>query len=428
MASNPQYPGLQATISALARLGVVPSVAEPLVTHSGRLQQELYDAILEGVPAYTSSGNPDVLPELRAHLAQHLAEVSRLLSGPRREELGFVRDHAHRRAEQKFPLDALLQTYRILHKLLAVEIRDAALQAASQSAQVRRVVAAVTDFSIEYTDAISTLITAEYVSHTRLLSEAEGDRRTELLNALLGGYDESDRRTAALLRRSGYLGQRQSYCVAVVRSVHPQEMNSSARVQRMVESVGNTLRDTPGRTLLGVRDDVVVAVMSATRRQSGWTAPQSLLAERVYPVLRTIGPAVLIGLSSDAPSTSHIPRAFREARMALDFASVGRRVRRYANIPFRQMIVSSARDAAQATLPPWLPDFVAADKRGALLGTLQSYADNDMNVLKTAEAMNIHPNTIYARLQKIEDVTGKNALEYHALTEMLLANEYAAQD
>ena len=428
MASGTQNQALQGTLSTLSRLGVIPAVADPFVAESDAMEKALYEQVLAEVPAFTSSGNPDVLPELKRHLRHHLSEIGRLLGGSRREDFGFIQTHAHRRAEQKFPLDAVLQVYRLLHRSLAEHIRDAALQIAPQDAHVRRVVAAVTEFSIEYTGAIATLLTSEYVSHTRVLSEAEGDRRTELLNTLLGGFDESDQRTAQLLRRSGYLGQRQSYCVAAVRAVNPGEMTSGARVQRMVESVGDTLRNTPGRTLMGVKDDMVVAIMSATRRQSGWTAPQTLLAERVYPVLRTIGPAVLIGLSTDVPSTSHIPRALQEARTALNLASVDRRVRRFANIPFRQMLVSVAHEAARATLPQWMPDFQVADKRGALLDTLQAYADNDMNVLKTAEAMNIHPNTIYARLQKIDDVTGKNALQYHALTELLLANDYVAQD
>ena len=55
----------------------------------------------------------------------------------------------------------------------------------------------------------------------------------------------------------------------------------------------------------------------------------------------------------------------------------------------------------------------------------EAFADANMNVLKTAKALEIHPNTIYARLQKIHDITGKNALSYHALTELLLAAECA---
>ena len=418
---------LAAAVDTLRAAGVVPGVAARLRASAESINGELRDSIVGEVPAFTQSGNPDVLPELDEHLGMHTDQVSRLLSGLPADDLGFVREHAHRRAEQKFPLDALLAAYRSVHKILTTRIRDAALETADDSAHVRRVVAAVGDFMIEYTGAISTLITAEYVSQTRLIAEAEGDRRTELLNMLLSGYDESDPRAAQLLRRAGYLEQRQSFCVAVARSVDPLEMENTARAQRMADSLSQALGNQPIRMLLGVRDRLVVIVMSGTRRMSGWTAPQSLLADRLYPQLRTIGPAALIGMSNDVPSTSHIPHALGEAKVALEFASVADRVMPFSRIPFRKMLVRIASERMQSALPPWLDRFVEANNksRGALLKTLEAYADADMNVLKTAKVLAIHPNTIYARLQKVDDITGKNALGYHALTELLLAAECA---
>jgi sugar diacid utilization regulator len=44
-----------------------------------------------------------------------------------------------------------------------------------------------------------------------------------------------------------------------------------------------------------------------------------------------------------------------------------------------------------------------------------------MNALQAAKALSIHPNTLYARMQKIDEITGKNALAYHDLSELLLA-------
>ena len=428
MTKASDFPQLAASVASLTSLGVAPSVGQAMCIGTSVIHRNILESILDEVSAYTESGNPDVQPELRAHLDRHIAAVCQLLGDEDFEGLEFVRKHAHRRAEQKFPLDALLHAYRVIHKVFSRWIRDAALDAAPQSAHVRRVVAAVTDFTIEYSGAIGTLVTSEYVKQTRRLAEAEGDRRTELLGMLLSGYDESDNRAAKLLRSTGYLAQRQSFCVAVARSVNPGEMESTARAQRMADALAEALRDTPVRSLVGVRDNHVIAVMSATRRQSGWTAPQSITADRVYPALRMVGPAALIGLSSDAPSTSHIPRALREAQFALDFASVSDRVKRYADIPLQQMLVSVARDNMQSAIPTWFDRFNAANtkSRDALRKTLVAYANNDMNVQRTAKVLSIHPNTIYARMQKIDDLTGKNALEYHALTELLLASEIAA--
>ncbi len=172
----------------------------------------------------------------------------------------------------------------------------------------------------------------------------------------------------------------------------------------------------------------MVAILSATRRTSGWTAPQSTVADRVFPALRRVGPAALIGLSNDAPSTSHIPKAANEARVALDLASVGNRVLRYSDITLRQMLITGARAAAPVSQPAWAGKLVAADRRGALAATLRSYADCNMNAQKTALLLGIHPNTVYSRLQKVERLTGLNALRFHALSELLLALDWAHGD
>jgi len=429
MAGSTENTRIAAALDTLKVYGVVPGVAKTLRSSADAMVRELRETVMAEVNAYTQSGNPDVLPEMQQHLQQLVEEACRLLGGKRPDELGFVTAHARRRAEQKFPLDALLHMCRCAYLGLLPWIRDAALAAAADSAQMRRVVAAVTDFTFEYTSSISTLTTSEYVDHTRLLAEAEGDRRSKLLDMLLGGYDESDSRAAQLLRRAGYLEQRQSFCVAVARSVDPREMENTARAQRMADSIGQVLHDLPIRSLLGVRDNLVTVVMSGTRRLSGWTRPQSLLADRVYEPLRKVGPAAVIGISADAPSTSHIPRALNEAKVALDFANVADRVMPHTRIPFRHMLVRVAADNIQSALPIWVESFLTADEkaRGHLLETLRAYADADMNVLKTAKTLSIHPNTIYARMQRIQDITGRNALSYHELSELLLASDCSAQ-
>ena len=43
-----------------------------------------------------------------------------------------------------------------------------------------------------------------------------------------------------------------------------------------------------------------------------------------------------------------------------------------------------------------------------------------MNVLKTAQSLQLHPNTIYARFQKIYDLTGLDAKAFHDLNELLI--------
>ena len=425
MATFERKDPIRAAIRALGSHGVIPDVVASLRESRPNASESLRETVFSEVSAWSDSGNPDVIPELRAHLQQHLDEVERLLGGSTPGNWGFIRQFAEQHAGRRFPLEALLHTYRCAHNVLSPWIRDAALAAADDSAQVRRVVAAVADLAIEYTDAISTVATSSYVDETRRLAEAEGDRRTELLNFLLRGYDESDSRAAQLLRKAGYLEQRRSYCVVAARSVNPAEMENAARARRMTDSICDVLTATPLRVLVGVRNNLVLAVVSGTRRLSGWTAPQSLLADRLMPYLKKVGPAALIGMSNDVPSTSHVPRAAIEAKLALDFASFSERVMPYSSISLRQLLLAHARGSMQSALPAWLDEFVCADDRarGRLSDTLRAYANADMNVLQAAKQLAVHPNTIYARAQKISDITGKNLLNYHELTELLLAAE-----
>jgi len=404
---------------------VVPAVSDVLKRSADETVANLFDTVSGEVPAYTESGNPEVLPELKAHLADHTAEVCRVLAGELPGDYDFVRKHAEQRAAQKFPLDAVLGAYRCMHRVFSVWVRDAALTVADSDAHVNRVVAGATDFTIEYTGAVGAVITATYVHETRLISVAEGDQRTELLNTLLGGYDESDQRAARLLRRSGYLQQRQSYCVVVAQSVDPGEMESAPRTQRIVDAIARELAGESLRMISGVRDNLVTVVVSGTRRLSGWTAPQAKLAGQIENELLRLGPTVLVGISADQPSTSHIPRALNEAHIAFEFASVADRVVSFSNLPIRRLLTHLGGDQVKSALPGWTDAFLRANEKskGKLVNTLKAFANADMNVLKAARLLKVHPNTIYSRLGRIEDMTGLDGQRFDALNELLLAAE-----
>jgi hypothetical protein len=412
---------LRKTLATLEAIGVIPGASAALERQRDVALEGLVKTVTDEVPAFLATGNPDVLPELKIHIGDHVREVLRLFGGGPAGEFAFVAKQAARRAEQKFPLEAMLHAYRCGHKVMSRWMRSAATETAVDN--LEKTISAVADFAIEYTNTISTIATSEYVAQTRRIAEVEGDRRTELFNALVHGFDESDGRVARLLRRAGYLEQRQSFCVIAVQAVIPTEMDNPARAERIVSAINDRIHTLPLRTLLGIRDNLVIGIFSATRRMSGWTALQTTLAERIRPELLLLGPAVMIGMSTDQPSTAFIPNALEEARLALDFSTVTDRVVQYSDIPIRPILLRAVRGNEQLTLPTWVDRFVAANdkSRGALAATLRAYADADMNVLKAAKLLSVHPNTIYSRVQKIADVTGQSAFSFHELNELLLA-------
>ena len=296
---------LQRRLEDLAAAQVIPLAGTLLDATKEQAVAGLRQAILDEIPGFSTSANPDVLPGLDQHLRQHADELQRLFSGGEAIDLGFVRAHAHRRAEQRFPLDATLHAYRCGHRVLLRWLHEAAMAAVNTGQEM--VATAVAGFALDYTNAISIVAAAEYVARTRVLAEAEGDQRTELLNILLSGYDESDGRVARLLKRAGYLEQRQAYCVAAAQATNPAEMEHPERARRVAEAITEAMAGTTIRSLTGVRNNLAVAVLSDRRRQSGWTAAQSNLAGRASSLLLVLGPVVVVGISGDHPSTAYLP-------------------------------------------------------------------------------------------------------------------------
>jgi hypothetical protein len=416
---------LQSSLERLAALGVIPQAAPTLRRATRAMEAALQEAVLIEIPAFRESHNPQILPELKDHSRGHVIEILRLFDGGEIGDFAFVKIHARRRAEQRFPLEASLHGYRCGHRVMSRWLRDGAAAAAPERA--REAVDAVADFSIEYTNAISAAMTAEYVAYTRLIEAVEGDRRTELLNALLSGYDESDGRIARVLKASGYLDQRQSYGVIAVRTPVAAEMDAPGRAQRILAALSDLFAPTNIKILSGIRNSHVIAVASALRRQSGWTAPETHLAERLAPLLMQLGPAVLAGLSADRPSTASIPKALREALAALDFASVDRRVVPFSALPVKSLLLHAGGEHVRSAAPAWVAALMAADAKAAgnFVRTLSALADADLNVQGAGRRLGVHANTVYARLQRIRDLTGLDGQRHHELVELLLAVECA---
>jgi hypothetical protein len=425
---NPGHGALRRALARLAEIGIVPAASAALDHNMQDARSMLRDAVLAEVSAFSDSGNPDVVPELDRHGSEHVDEIRWLFGGGEIGGFEFVRAYAHRRAAQRFPLEAILAADRCGIRILSHWLRDAA--SAAGFAGQEDTTSAVTDFAIEYTNTVSSITTAEYVDRIRALAEAEGDRRSELFNILLNGYDESDGRVARLLKRAGYLEQRQAYCIAAAQPINISEMESPARAQRIANALSETLAAASIRILVGTRNNAVVAVISARRRQSGWTAPQANLAERIRPMLLVLGPAVLVGVSGDHPSTAFLPKALHEATIALDFASVENRVVQFSDLPIRGLLVHRGTEYVRSAPPNWVAALVTSDAKagGTLVQTLRAIADADMNMQKAARILGKHPNTVYARIERIRDLTGLDGQHYHDLTELLLGADCAGTD
>ena len=413
--------GLAQSLAASRKFALRARGTAPLNAQAARWARIGTDAVVASIPAFSVPDGPELIADLERHAEAHVAELCRLLLGGAVRDADFVRMYARRLATQRFPIEAALQAYRRMLPLFARSIGGAVVTPGARDREPA--LAALAEVMTQYSGAISIAFSAAYVAHASVFAEAEGDRRAELLGMLVGGYDESNARVVRLLKRAGYLEQRLSFCVALAQSADPLEMESPARAQRIADAMVECVASLSVRVLVGVRSNLVTAVFSDPRRVSGWTAPQANLADRVKERLLGLGPAVMVGLSGDQASPTLIPRGLHEATVALDFASVGERVVPFYSLSIRRLLIHRGVEYVQSALPAWFAALRDADAKshGDLVKTLRAFADADMNVQRAARGLNLHANTIYARLERVEDLTGLNAQRYHDLTHMLLA-------
>ena len=406
----------------------VTAMIDRLSSDAAGIAAQMQQAVLTDVPAFSKSRNPTLLPDLARHGREQIDEFLRLLCERTVERFEFVQVHARRNAEQRFPLEASLHAYRSGSRVLVRWLRESAATLQSASA-FQETIIHVSSFATEYIDAISTVFAAAYSGHLLLLAEVAGDQRSQLLKILLDGNDEADMRAARLLREAGFLEERQIFCVALARSVDPTEMLDAPRARRLVEAIEHIVANVPVRGLIDVYLNKVTMVFAAVRRSSGWTAPRASLAKQIQETLIFVGNAALIGVSNDVSSTSQVPTAYREAAAALELANVSQRVVRFDEIPLSRLLLHFASPDLRRVLPAWTNEFYRANEaaRGALIATVRAYADADMNVLKAAQVLSVHPNTIYSRLQRIADISGLDARSLHPLTDLLIVCDCSPQ-
>jgi hypothetical protein len=418
-------------LSGLNDVGYRPAAAAALagsLDATGDALEALIESDLADRPEAAASA---ALLLLHRHHRDLLREIHRLLGGSGVPQLAFVSRDAVQMAELRFPLETMLHCYRRVQRFVVRWLNSAGSAAAQ---------AQVEDFVKEYIETVSTMATIEYVQRTRQLAEAEADTRSQLLTLLLGGYDPQDEQAARLLRGAGYGTPHMRSCVVLARPDRATSAGDPARLTGLLAAVREALDRLQTLTLYGLHENEVVAVVSAPEAPSVAQAPESSeargapqatsanrLADRVAWSLLQLGDDVRVGISADVPSTALVARALREGQLALDQAGAKARIVKYSEIPLRQLLLQVAGEQACSALPAWTEALLSSDARSKhkLSATLRQYADADMNVLQAAKALGVHPNTIYARMQRIRDITGQDPTRFHALTELLLAIDCA---
>jgi hypothetical protein len=372
-------------------------------------------AMRSEIPAYSTQGDrfyADVRDQVARHyrikLHSLLEECCVTL-----EDIAFVRGAAMRRARAGFALEDYINAFRVGQQIFW----EAVVAAAGETPLGHEAALTLAAPLMRYCDFASTHAGHAYVEFQQyLVADADRERR-DLLEHLLAGEMPTRGPLLAAARAYG-LGADTLMLVAAAVPVGPQvDADASHAVSAAIMLPG--LHET--RTLVVVRQAEIVAV--AAVRAATVAAELCDRLQAVQERLRREGVPLAMGISTVAAGVGELPRAYGEARAALESVADDGGVVALPRLSPFEYLARRADGTARRLVDPRLRQFLDEDRArgGVLTATIRAFADADLNLRVAAERLQVHPNTAQYRLHRIEERTGRNPRHIGDLVDLLLA-------
>jgi hypothetical protein len=424
---------------------LAPRVLRALAERESDVQRCALDGLQRENPAFGRAATEQFRQEAIGH-CHKIMEVMLAIAAGHSTGLGtdpfrFVRAHAVRRARQQFPLAGSLNAYRLAHRAYWSVMREQVVNQASSEEQANACLMVLSEFLLEYFDAISGAMTDAYIAEETLLVAQRTRTQAALIDDLMHGRPPGDLEARRLCEECG-IRPGASIAVAIARpgdpvSDEPAECEAAVhRLSGLVERAASSLGI--GR-LIDIRDGEVLAILAGGNAAGGNGAGGNGAggngaggidtARRMADVLRTriaelradMDAAVGVGISLEATEVSALPRAHEEAERAVELTEPGRPVIHFADIDLLELLARRPDAAALRLIPAWADAFREADreKSGELSRTIRAFADCSFNVKQTARRLRLHTNTVYFRLNRISTLTGIDPRTYSGVSLLL---------
>jgi PucR C-terminal helix-turn-helix domain/GAF domain/GGDEF-like domain len=239
------------------------------------------------------------------------------------------------------------------------------------------------------------MVTALVRLNQRARDEAESRVRGELLAELL---NEQIRDEAGVLRRAAHIGVDLSAPMTVV-VAQPSPQSTPARVRADAAAFARELHG-----LVTTQNERVVLLVPGGDPTSAARA----VARRLNRdgLRATIGAAGPVGALPEVPR--YADQAGRCARLLVLLGRTGDATAVQELGLYGLLLSDAGRDQVAAFTEATLGalERYDADRRTALLPTVETWFDHDGNVARAAQALFVHPNTLYQRLDRVDAVLG----------------------
>jgi PucR-like helix-turn-helix protein/diguanylate cyclase with GGDEF domain len=389
----------------------------------GAVAAAMRRAVMAEVADYPASGEPGMLAEVQEHAREHLrvfVACARRGRQPRDEELDFVHDRAVGRERDGMPLAAVLHAYRVGLR----EVWRALVALAGQDETPPETVLEVTALALGYTDTISIAVTDAYAraAHRRR-ADVERERR-DLLEDLLAGR-EVDRRAEELgfdLRTPlavvvagppATTAPRSGAAVPGPAGAPGDEAPEPETLRRAAHAIERQAGSAPRPAFVVLHHGHLVALAPIGR--GGVADLRSRVARALSALARAGHDGLAAGISLPVTTLAGAAHGHIEATRAHRHAPAGTVVA-LGDVRLLDYLLEHAGETAHRLVPTW-----AATLGPELIATLRTFAASDLNVARTAPALNLHPNTVRYRLDRVLTLTGRDPRRFLDLVDLLAA-------
>jgi PucR C-terminal helix-turn-helix domain/GGDEF-like domain len=410
------------------RLGKSPlarSVIVGLRVRADEIWQHAFELLQRESPEYRNSVDDEFAKESKAHCAELLQTIIAIAAGEVRktnlDPFDFVRIHAQWRARHHVPLVASLHAYRIAHRTYS-ELSQDALAKHGTPKEIVGAQRILSEFWLELFDHVDSVLADAHAAEDALIV-AQGTRSyVDLMNGLFRGVEPAEpelQRLCALrgIRRGAPL----AVAVAKPLLVHGHHVDREVTLRSLARRLEQALRPAIFSTLIDVRDNRVTAIV-CSEDDTGRNLLQAL-RRGGFAKRANNGQSAGVGVSTDAADVALLPVALEEALIAIEYTSVKQPLMHFPDIHLPDLLVRRADQVAVRLIPAWARQLHSAEHNQSreLIHTIRVFADCNFNVKSTAQALGVHTNTVYFRLNRLKKISDLDPRSYAGTSTILTA-------
>lgn len=374
-------------------------------TRTPVLARRMVQAFVDELPVYATLPAEQLEGEVLAICEHNLRLFFRCLAEqriPDRPELAELTASAARRAEERVPLEAVLSAYH-----LGGRIGWHALVEEAHASEHDELVAH-NSWLLRYLAAVTGTVAAAYLEEQQLIYGEERDARRALADALLAPSDSQSAghghdRLRVLADRAG-VELSDSYAALAVRlgpsgDERATGVSPAVAGRRKIRRLVDRLDQLAGGSVLSLLEPSGGLLLVPTD-----AIPAPVLLDGVVEQLSAAADAEVLLAHAWHRTLARVGEAAAEAREVLRIAM---RLGATNGVYTTQDVLL---EQALTTTSPWAERLAHTidplEAKPDLLATLEAWFASDFDRQATARALQVHPNTVDYRMQRVAEATG----------------------